>query len=99
MNPDSYWLANTSRRPLTPAELEEYDCLLNKGGGSVLSSKVLDLMPTSPNSIRIPALLIASLETVNSPILKFAAVVTYRTALPVLAIAGLVKAWKLAFKR
>jgi hypothetical protein len=99
MNPDAYWLANTSRRPLTQAELEEYDCLLNKDGGSVLSSKVLDLMPTSPNSIRIPALLIASLESVNSPILKFAAVVTYRTALPILVIAGLVKAWKLAFKR
>jgi hypothetical protein len=56
-------------------------------------------MPTSPNSIRIPALLITALESVNSPILKFAAVVTYRTALPVLVIGGLVKAWKLAFKR
>jgi hypothetical protein len=99
VNPDAYWLANTSRRSLTPAELEEYDCLLNKSGGSVLSSKVLDLMPTSPNSIRIPALLIAALESVNSPILKFAAVVTYRTALPVMVIGGLVKAWKLAFKR
>jgi len=99
MNPDAYWLANTSRRPLTPAELEEYDCLLNKSGGSVLSSKVLDLMPTSPNSIRIPALLIAALESTNSPVLKFAAVVTYKTALPILVIGGLVKAWKLAFKR
>jgi hypothetical protein len=99
MNPDAYWLANTSRRPLTPQELEDYDCLLNKDGGSVLSSAVLDLMPVSPDSIRIPALLIASLESVNSPILRFAAVVTYRTALPILAIAGLVKAWKLAFKR
>jgi len=99
MNPDAYWLANTSRRPLTPAELEEYDCLLNKSGGSVLSSAVLDLMPTSPDSIRIPALLIAALESTNSPVLKFAAVVTYKTALPLLVIAGLVKAWKLAFKR
>lgn len=99
MNPDAYWLANTSRRSLTPQELEDYDCLLNKSGGSVLSSTVLDLMPVSPDSIRIPALLIAALESVNSPILRFAAVVTYRTALPIMVIGGLVKAWKLAFKR
>jgi len=98
-NPDTFYLANTSRRALTAAELEEYDCLFNKSGGSVLSSAVLDLMPTSPDSIRIPALMISALETVNSPILRFAAVVTYRTALPILCIAGLVKAWKLAFKR
>jgi hypothetical protein len=98
-NPDAYWLANTSRRKLTQEELEQYECLFNRDGGSVLSSKVLDLMPTSPNSIRIPALLIAALESVNSPVLKFAAVVSYRTALPIMVIAGLVKAWKLAFKR
>jgi len=99
MNPDSYWLANTSRRPLTPAELEEYDCLLNKSGGSILSSKVLDLMPTSPNSIRIPALMISALDSTNSPILRYAAVVTYSIGLPIMLIAGLVKAWRLAFKR
>jgi hypothetical protein len=99
MNPDSYWLANTSRRPLTPAELEEYDCLLNKSGGSILSSKVLDLMPTSPNSIRIPALMISAIDSINSPILRYAAVVTYSTGLPIMLIAGLVKAWRLAFKR
>jgi hypothetical protein len=98
-NPDAFWLANTSRRPLTQEELELYDCLLNKDGGSILSSKVLDLMPTSPNSIRIPALMIAALESVNSPILRYAAVVTYSTGLPIMLIAGLVKAWKLAFKR
>jgi len=98
-NPDAFWLANTSRRPLTQAELEQYDCLLNKNGGSALSSKVLDLMPTSPNSIRIPALMITALESVDSPILRYAAVVTYSTGLPVMLIAGLVKAWKLAFKR
>jgi len=98
-NPDAFWLANTSRRQLTQEELEQYECLFNKDGASVLSTKVLDLMPTSPNSIRIPALLIAALESVNSPILRFAAVVTYRTALPIMVIAGLVKAWKLAFKR
>lgn len=99
MNPDSYWLANTSRRPLTPAELEEYDCLLNKSGGFFLSSKVLDLMPTSPNSIRIPALMISALDSINSPILRYAAVVTYATGVPIMIIAGLVKAWKLAFKK
>jgi hypothetical protein len=98
-NPDAFWLANTSRRPLTQVELEQYDCLLNKNGGSVLSSKILDLMPNSPNSIRIPALMITALESVNSPILRYAAVVTYSTGLPIMLIAGLVKAWKLAFKR
>jgi len=98
-NPDAFWLANTSRRPLTQAELEEYDCLLNKDGGSVLSSKVLDLMPTSPDSIRIPALMITAIDSVNSPILRYAAVVTYSTGLPIMVIAGLVKAWRLAFKR
>jgi len=98
-NPDAFWLANTSRRPLTQEELELYDCLLNKDGGSILSSKVLNLMPTSPNSIRIPALMIAALESVNSPILRYAAVVTYSTGLPIMLIAGLVKAWKLAFKK
>jgi hypothetical protein len=98
-NPDAFWLANTSRRPLTQEELELYDCLLNKDGGSVLSSKVLDLMPTSPNSIRIPALMISAIDSINSPILRYAAVVTYSTGLPIMVIAGLVKAWRLAFKR
>lgn len=98
-NPDAFYLANTSRRPLTEEELELYDCLLNKDGGSVLSSKVLDLMPTSPNSIRIPALMISALDSINSPIMRYAAVVTYSTGLPIMVIAGLVKAWRLAFKR
>jgi hypothetical protein len=66
---------------------------------SAVSSKVLDLMPSSPNSIRIPALMIAALDSVNSPILRYAAVVTYSTGLPIMVIAALVKAWKLAFKR
>lgn len=94
-NPDEFWLANTSRRPLTAAEIEQYDCLLNKGGGLALSNKILDLMPTSPNSIRIPALMISATESVNSPIMKYAAVVLYQTGLPVMLIAGLVKAWRL----
>jgi len=98
-NPDAFYLANTSRRPLTQQELELYDCLLNKDGGSALSSKVLDLMPTSPNSIRIPALMISAIDSINSPILRYAAVVTYSTGLPIMVIAGLVKAWRLAFKR
>ncbi|HEY9298198.1 MAG TPA: hypothetical protein VIQ31_17940 [Phormidium sp.] len=98
-NPDEFWLANTWRRPLTDAELEQYDCLLNKSGGLAFSSKVLDLMPTSPNSIRIPALMIAAIDSVNSPIIRYVAVVTYSTGLPIMIIAGLVKAWKLAVKR
>jgi hypothetical protein len=61
--------------------IEQYECLLNKDRASVLSTKVLDLMPTSAHLIRIPSLLIAALESVNSPILSFAAVVTYRIAL------------------
>jgi hypothetical protein len=85
-NPDAFWLANTSRRPLTQAELEQYDCLFNKGGVSILSTKVLDLMPSSPNSIRIPALMITALKSINSPILRYAAVVIYSTGLPIMVI-------------
>lgn len=98
-NPDSFWLANTSRRPLTQEELQQYDCLLNKNVGSFLSDKVFDLMPTSPASIRVPALMISAIDSINSPIMKYAAVVTYSTGMPIMLIAGLVKAWKLAFKR
>lgn len=99
VNPDVFWLANTWRRPLTAAELEQYDCLLNKSGVLALSNKVLDLMPVSPDSIRIPALMISAIDSVNSPILRYAAVVLYTTGLPVMIIAGLVKAWKLAARR
>ncbi|WP_333317610.1 hypothetical protein [Microcoleus sp. B4-C1] len=97
-NPDNFWIANTWRRPLTAAELEQYDCLLNKSAGLALSNKVLDLMPTSPDSIRIPALMIAAIDSVNSPIMRYAAVVLYSTGLPVMLIAGLVKAWRLVKK-
>jgi hypothetical protein len=97
-NPDVFYLANTSRRPLTQAELEQYDCLFNKDAGSVLSSKVLDLMPSSPNSIRIPPQIIAAIDSVNSPILRYAAVVMYNTGIPIMVIAALVKAWKLVKK-
>lgn len=97
-NPDAYWLANTWRRPLTPAELNQYDCLLNKSGGLALSNKVLDLMPVSPDSIRIPALMIAAIDSVGSPIMKYAASVLYTTGLPIMIIAGLVKAWRLIKK-
>ena len=99
VDPDSFWLANTWRRPLTAEEKETYNCFLNKSTGSIFSSKVLDLMPNSPDSIRIPALMISAIDSVNSPILKYAAVVTYTTALPLLTIGGLVKAWRLAVKR
>jgi hypothetical protein len=97
-DPDTFWLSNTWRRPLTAEEKEAYDCFLNKSNASVLSSKVLDLMPKSPDSIRIPALIISAVNSVDSPILKYAAVVTYTTALPLLTIGGLVKAWRLVKK-
>ncbi|MEG5104324.1 MULTISPECIES: hypothetical protein [unclassified Microcoleus] len=97
-NPDNFWIDNTWRRPLTEAEKEQYDCILNKSGGLALSNKVLDLMPVSPDSIRIPALMIAAIDSVNSPIMRYAAVVLYTTGLPVMLIAGLVKAWRLAKK-
>jgi hypothetical protein len=98
-NPDVFWLSNTWRRALTPAEIEQYDCLLNKNGRLALSNKVLDLMPSSPDSIRIPALMITAIESVGSPIMKYAAVVLYSTGLPVMLIAGLVKAWRLASRK
>src|SRR4028118_1036132 len=94
-NPDAFYLANTSRRALTQAELEQYHCLFNKDAGSALSNKVLDLMPSSPDSIRIPPQIIAAINSVNSPILRYAAVVMYNTGVPIMVIAGLVKAWKL----
>jgi hypothetical protein len=97
-NPDAFYLAHTSRRRLTDAELEQYDCLFNKNPGSALSSKVLDLMPSSPDSIRIPPQIIAAIDSVNSPILRYAAVVMYNTGIPIMVIAGLVKAWKLVKK-
>jgi hypothetical protein len=97
-NPDVFYLANTSRRKLTKEELEQYDCLFNKDAGSALSSTVLDLMPSSPDSIRIPPQMIAAINSVNSPILRYAAVTMYNTGIPIMAIAGLVKAWKLVKK-
>ena len=98
-NPDQFWINNTWRRPLTEAEKEQYDCILNKSGGLVqLSSKALDMMPTSPDSIRIPALMIAAIDSVNSPIMRYAASVMYTTGLPIMIIAGIVKAWRLVKK-
>ena len=97
-NPDAFYLANTSRRALTPAELELYHCLFNKDAGFALSNKVLDLMPSSPDSIRIPPQIIAAINSVNSPILRYAAIIMYNTGIPIMVIAGLVKAWKLVKK-
>ena len=62
------------------------------------SNKILDFMPTSPNSLRIPALMIAAIDLVNPPIIRYTAVVMYSTGVPIMIIAGLVKAWKLAVK-
>lgn len=98
-NPDEFWLNNTSRRPLTQSEIEQYDCLLNKSGGLALSDKILDIMPTSPDSIRIPALMITAIDSIGSPIIKYTAVVMYTTGLPIMMIAGLVKAWRLASRK
>jgi hypothetical protein len=42
--------------------------------------------------------MISAIDSVNSPILRYTAVVMYSTGLPVMLIAGLVKAWKLALK-
>jgi|GEM_PF-691609 len=99
-NPDNYWIANTWRRSLTPEELEAYHCLFNKDvvTGNFLTSTTtaaINLMPASPDSIRIPALMISAIESVNSPIMRYAAVVLYTTGLPLMSIAALVKAWKL----
>lgn len=99
MNPDLFWLANTTRRNLTLEELELYDCILNKGTGAIFSQGVLDLMPESSDSIRVPALMIAAIDQINSPIMRYAAVVLYNTGMPIMIIGGLVKAWKLAAKR
>jgi len=98
-NPDLFWLANTTRRNLTAEELKQYDCILNKGGSIVFSQGILDLMPESPDSIRVPALMISAIDQINSPIMRYAAVVLYTTGMPIMIIAGLVKAWKLAVKR
>lgn len=99
MNPDLFYLANTTRRNLTAEELELYDCILNKGGGAIFSQGVLDLMPESPDSIRVPALMISAIDQINSPIMRYAAVVLYNTGMPIMIIGGLVKAWKLAARR
>lgn len=98
-NPDLFWLANTTRRNLTAEELELYDCILNKGTSAIFSQGILDLMPESPDSIRIPALMIAAIDQIDSPIMRYAAVVLYNTGMPIMIIGGLVKAWKLAVKR
>ena len=42
--------------------------------------------------------MIAAIDLVNSPIMRYAAVVIYSTGVPIMIIAGLVKAWKLAVK-
>ncbi len=97
-NPDAYWLANTWRRPLTPAELEQYACLLNKNPGGFLTaatSKAISLMPELSDSNRIPELMISAINSINLPILKYAAIVLYDVGLPIMGIAALVKAWPL----
>jgi len=55
------------------------------------SNKILDFMPTSLNSLRIPALMIAAIDSGNSPIMRYAAVVMYSTGVPIMIIAALLK--------
>jgi len=101
VNPDNYWIANTWRRDLTSQELLDYACLFKKDSSgtnnflTTTTAAAINLMPASPDSIRIPALMISAIESVNSPIMKYAAVVLYTTGLPLMSIAALVKAWKL----
>jgi len=102
-NPDNYWIANTWRRKLTSQELQDYACLFKTDSdvGNFLTTTTtaaINLMPASPDSIRIPALMISAIESVNSPIMRYAAVVLYTTGLPLMSIAALVKAWKLTRK-
>lgn len=97
-DPDAYWVNNTWRRPLTAEELETYACLLNKDFGGFLTTttfKVINLFPASPEYVRVPSLVIAAIQSTNSPILRYAAVVLYNTGIPIMSIAALVKAWKL----
>ncbi len=98
-NPDTFWLTNTWRRPLTQAELDQYSCLFSKDTSSGLlttaTTNALNLMPRSPDSIRVPALIILAVNVSNSPILRFAIIVCYNTVLPILMIGALVKAWRL----
>ena len=99
-NPDNYWIANTWRSKLIPQELQDYAGLFKTDSdvGNFLTTTTtaaINLMPASPDSMRIPALMISAIESVNSPILRYAAVVFYTPGLPLMSIAALVKAGKL----
>jgi hypothetical protein len=96
-NPDSFWISNTWRRPLTDAELEQYYCLFASSSDlfSTATNSALNAMPSSPDSIRIPALLVGSLQSINSPIIRYLISVAFTTAFPILGIAALVKGWRL----
>jgi hypothetical protein len=99
-DPDAFWSSNTWRRPLTDAELEQYYCLFrNSDLFSSATTSALNAMPSSPDSIRIPALLVTSLQSINSPIVRYLISVIFTTALPILGIAALVKGWRLIRSR
>lgn len=95
-NPDSFWLQNNWRRPLTEQELEEYSCLwMADNFLGVLSENVTSALPETPNNLRIPSLLLVSLAEFNSPILRFLVLQAWSTALPILGIASVVKLYGL----
>ena len=67
-NPDTFWLANTWRRPLTQAALEQYACLFSQhseGLLTVATTNAISLIPKSPDSIRVPGLIISALSVTN----------------------------------
>ncbi|WP_449420114.1 hypothetical protein [Phormidium nigroviride] len=98
-NPDAFWTSNTWRRPMTEQEIEDYACyLINSDFFSSVTVQGLKLMPSSPNNIRIPALLLTALESTNSPIISYVALTSWNTMLPILSIAALTKLWKIIRK-
>lgn len=98
-NPDAFWTSNTWRRPMTEQEIQDYACyLINSDFFSSITVQGLKLMPSSPNNIRIPALLLSALQSTNSPIISYAALTVWNTMLPILSIAALTKLWKIIRK-
>lgn len=95
-DPDQYWLTNNSRRPLNEQELEDYSCLwMSDNFLGVLSTNVTDILPETPDSLRIPSLLLTALSEFDSPILKFLVLEAWSTALPILGIGSVVKLYHL----
>lgn len=95
-DPDQFWLDNNSRRLLNDQELEDYACLWSSDNFlGVLSDNVTDLLPETPDSLRIPSLLLTALAEFDSPMLRFLVLQTWQTALPILGIGSVVKLYHL----